>query len=210
MALPTSSKFHFKFWILFFFSALCMVPLLISLEQFVLAKVLGIIVVVTISVMVRVWLKKVAMVKQRPDSIRIGINEQFWLKEHSEFYRSASVSDRKVIETRLGLMLTKISFQVEGASIPSKELCLSIGLSAVRYFFNRPFWDLGLFSMVHVVPNQQHKHTLKESVIYLDESLVASNDLDAIWKEIEQVSMEDWKAGKLSQDVYATDFFAKS
>lgn len=207
MAVKSSSKFHFQFWVIFFFVSLVLVSVLLSFHQVVIAKILGVLIVLAISILVRVWLKKVSRVKQRPDSIHIGINEQFWLKEHSEFYRSASVSDRKTIETRIGLFLTKISVEEEGKSVPSKETCLFIAISAIEFYFSRPFWDLGLFSSISI-ETIEGNFKIEETTIKISPNFIASNEFNLIWQEIERISLIHWKEGKLSNDIYSADFFS--
>jgi hypothetical protein len=150
-------------------------------------------------------------VKQRPDSIHIGINEQFWLKENSEFFRLASVSDRKTIETRIGLFLTKISIEEEGKPVPTKELCLSIALSAVEFFFSKPFWDLGLFSSISIETlGGNSDYEIEVPSIKISPNFIASSEINSIWEQIERISLSHWQDGKLSNDIYAEDFFAKS
>ena len=211
MAVKSSSKFHFQFWVIFFFVSLVLVSVLLSFHQVVIAKILGVLIVLSISILVRVWLKKVSRVKQRPDSIHIGINEQFWLKEHSEFYRSASVSDRKTIETRVGLFLTKISIEEKGKPLPSKELCLSVALSAVEFYFSKPFWDLGLFSSISIETlGGNSDYEIEVPTIKLSPIFIASNEITPIWEQIERISLSHWQEGKLSNDIYAEDFFGNN
>jgi hypothetical protein len=211
MAVKSSSKFHFQYWVIFFFVSLVLVSVLLTFHQVVIAKILGVVIVLTISILVRVWLKKVSRVKQRPDSIHIGINEQFWLKENSEFFRLASVSDRKTIETRIGLFLTKISIEEEGKPVPTKELCLSIALSAVEFFFSKPFWDLGLFSSISIETlGGNSDYEIEVPSIKISPNFIASSEMNSIWEKIERISLSHWQDGKLSNDIYAEDFFAKS
>ena len=208
MAVQSSSKFHFKFWIIFFFVSLVLVSVLLSLHQVLIAKLLGFLIVLSISIMVRVWLRKVSKVKERPDSIYVGINEQFWLKEHSEFYRTSSASDRKIIETRIGLFLTKLSVQEEGKEVPSKEICLRIALSAVEFYFSKPFWDLGLFSSISIETlGGNSDYEIEVPTIKISPIFIASNEINPIWEQIERISLSHWQEGKLSNDIYAEDFF---
>lgn len=211
MAVKSSSKFHFQYWVIFFFVSLVLVSVLLTFHQVVIAKILGVVIVLTISILVRVWLKKVSRVKQRPDSIHIGINEQFWLKENSEFFRLASISDGKTIETRVGLFLTKISIEEEGKPVPTKELCLSIALSAVEFFFSKPFWDLGLFSSISIETlGGNSDYAIEVPSIKISPNFIASSEINSIWEQIERISLSHWQDGKLSNDIYAEDFFAKS
>ena len=211
MAVKSSSKFHFQYWVIFFFVSLVLVSVLLTFHQVVIAKILGVVIVLTISILVRVWLKKVSRVKQRPDSIHIGINEQFWLKENSEFFRLVSVSDRKTIETRIGLFLTKICIEEEGKPVPTKELCLSIALSAVEFYFSKPFWDLGLFSSISIETlGGNSDYEIEVPSIKISPNFIASSEMNSIWKKIERISLSHWQDGKLSNDIYAEDFFAKS
>jgi hypothetical protein len=176
-----------------------------------IAKFLGVFIVLSISVMVRVWLRKVSKVKERPDSIYVGINEQFWLKEHSAFYRTSSASDRKIIETRIGLFLTKLSVQEEGKDVPSKEICLRIALSAVEFYFSKPFWDLGLFSSISIETlDGNSDYELEVPTIKISPVFVLTNEINPIWEQIERISLTHWKEGKLSNDIYAEDFFGNN
>ena len=178
-------RFRFIIWVLVFFVLLMCIPVSILYGWVLLAKFIGVFVVVLLSVMVRVWLVQVTKQKNRPDKVSITINDRYWLKEHFLAYRTFKSEDKDIFENRLALLLTKMVVTKEG-EIADKEWWLRIGASSVFYFFNEPYWDLGNSSSFEIVSPDEvvNNFEIKEDTIKISGDYLLQQNQDAFWIEL--------------------------
>ena len=120
------SAFGFRNWLIGFFIALVTIPVLLYFELWVLAKLLGIAVTVTLVIVLRIWLFKL---KKQHNTNRIELNSTdiFELRGFLPAYQSLTVADQKAFRHRLGMLMTSVNIiQEENAtsSLHPKHLAM--------------------------------------------------------------------------------------
>lgn len=96
---------RFFWWILLFLLLLVSIPFFASIGQLTLAKIIGIVTVITLSVALWVWKRQSASKHGVKNRISINLNDRFWLNQHCPFYTSLSKKDKVAFTDRIGLFL---------------------------------------------------------------------------------------------------------
>lgn len=130
-------------WVILFFLLLVLVPVLAFNGIILPAKILGVVLVLTLSVALRVWMRNSGKLKLSPDTIKFSINERYTLNEYSPLYSAASKQLKKEIEKRLGKLVSELAFDQTDGKDPNGEECLLAGLLIL--FAN---WDSGYINSV--------------------------------------------------------------
>lgn len=146
-------KARFAAWLSIFFLLLITVPILIQSDFKVLAKVVGVIVIVTLSIALWYWRTQTIRKMKRLARIRLNLNDRFWLNEHIPFYKLLNNSDKIVFEDRIGLFLAEIKITEIDKEVADKATCLYVASSAIITFWGLPYWNYGDLSEVLVYPN---------------------------------------------------------
>lgn len=153
------SKFNFGIWIFTFLVLLVSIPALIHFGYAKSAKALGVITVFTSVIAIRRWMH----LTKKKAKVFISLNDKYWLKEHIDFYKDLSKSDRVIFEDRVALFITDIIVTEIGKEIPEKSTCLYVASSAVITFWGLPYWNYGRLSEVLVYPeNFNDDNTLND------------------------------------------------
>ncbi|MFM7664400.1 MAG: hypothetical protein ACKO68_07715 [Bacteroidota bacterium] len=99
-----SKGFRFIPWLISFFVALVAIPCLIYLNQFLVAKILGITVTVTLVVVLRIWLHQL---KKRGSAERYSLtsNDIFELHSLVPAFKELPTSDQLALQHRIGLIM---------------------------------------------------------------------------------------------------------
>lgn len=99
-----SKGFRFTPWLLGFFMALLAIPCLIHFNLFLLAKVLGITVTVTLVVVLRIWLHQL---KKRGPAERYSLtsNDVFELHSFVPAFKELPATDQLNLQHRIGLIM---------------------------------------------------------------------------------------------------------
>ena len=145
-------KARFSAWLIIFFILLITVPILLKSDFKILAKVIGLIVILTLSVALWVWRTQTIRNIKRKARVSLNLNDQYWLNEHILFYRNLSKNAKVIFEDRIGLFLAEIKITEVGKVIPEKSTCLYVASSAVISFWGLPYWNYGDLSEVIVYP----------------------------------------------------------
>lgn len=109
-------SFGFRSWLIVFFIALVTIPIFLYNELWLVAKLTGIAVTVTLVIVLRIWLFRLK--KQHTTSrIELTSNDVFELKGFLPAYQSLTLADQKAFQHRLGLLMASVSIaQVEKAT----------------------------------------------------------------------------------------------
>jgi hypothetical protein len=99
-----SKGFRFTAWLIGFFVALVAIPCLIYLDLFLVAKILGITVTVTLVVVLRIWLHQL---KKRGSAERYSLtsNDIFELHSLVPAFKELPTSDQLALQHRIGLIM---------------------------------------------------------------------------------------------------------
>lgn len=177
-------KSRFTMWILIFSTLLITVPILLSTNYRITAKMIGILTVVTLSYALWFWKNQTIRKINRKSRIRINLNDKFWLNEHIPFYRNLSKKDKVIFEDRIGLFLAEIAISEVDKKVPDKSTCFYVACSAVITFWGLPYWNYGELTEVIIYPenfNQQNeiiKHGMIQGKIHqgglMDSTMILS------------------------------------
>lgn len=146
-------KSRFIAWLSVFFILLITIPILLKADLKFLAKVVGVIVIVTLSVALWLWRMRTFRSISRKARIQFTLNDRYWLTNNISFYKELNASDKKIFEDRLGLFLAEIKITEIGKEIPDKATCFYVGSSAIITFWGLPYWNYGELSEVLVYPD---------------------------------------------------------
>jgi hypothetical protein len=130
-------------WICIFTCLLAAVPLLAANGQLVLAKVVGVALILIVSIALRIWLRNANRIKMSPDAIKFTINDRFSLAEWSPLYKVSSRVTKKEIEKRLGKLVSELAFDRFDRKEVEGKHCLAAGLMLI---YN--VWDLNFHSAI--------------------------------------------------------------
>ena len=132
-------KSRFTAWITVFILLLIFIPVLLTSSFVLLAKILGITLVVLVSIALWIWRTQSVRGLVKTSRIRMTINEKFWLDHHIPFYHDLSKSEQRIFEDRIGLFLAEIKITQIGKEVPEKEVCLYVSSSAIIAFWGLPY-----------------------------------------------------------------------
>lgn len=145
-------KARFSAWLIVLFVTLLFIPLLLTSDYKVLAKIIGVTIVVLFSVALWYWRTQTVRQIKKQARIKLNLNDRFWLNEHIPYYKSLSKSNKIIFEDRLGLFLAEIRITEIGKEMPEKETCLYVASSAIIAFWGLPYWNYGELTEVLVYP----------------------------------------------------------
>jgi len=98
----------FFVWVLFFFVLLVSIPLLMFSGYFLIAKLIGVMTVVLLSLALRLWMYKTKKEYNPIERVKINLNDRFWLSKHITFYNQLSSTDKIIFEDRVGIFLSRV------------------------------------------------------------------------------------------------------
>ena len=147
------SKGRFTGWLLALFLLLVCVPIVISLNLNFIGKLIGIALVLTFSVALFFWRRRLSANKILKRRIPINVNDRFWLLQNIAFYRMLSKSDRKIFEDRMALFLAEIKVTDVTREVPDKSECFYVAASAVIAYWGLPYWNYGDLQEVLIYPD---------------------------------------------------------
>jgi Mlc titration factor MtfA (ptsG expression regulator) len=145
-------KARFSAWLIVLFITLLCIPLLLNSDHKVLAKIVGVSIVVLFSVALWYWRTQTLRKIKMQARIKLNLNDRFWLNEHIPYYKVLSKSNKTIFEDRLGLFLAEIRIKEIGKEMPEKETCLYVASSAIIAFWGLPYWNYGELTEVLVYP----------------------------------------------------------
>lgn len=74
------------------------------------AKVLGVILVALTWFALRFWLRRALRKKLAQDAVRFNVNHRYFLNELSPIYKSMPKGERRVLEKRMGKLISELQF----------------------------------------------------------------------------------------------------
>ena len=94
----------FRYWIVWFLIALCVIPICLTNGFIVVAKIIGVATVVTLVIALRIWLYRTKKEFNPIEQVKINTNDRFELKRAFTIYNSLTENERSIFESRLGLL----------------------------------------------------------------------------------------------------------
>jgi MtfA peptidase len=143
-------------WIILFVLLLGSIPLFIIQEQIGIAKFVGFITVVGVSIALWIWRKQSQKLSSKKPRVILNLNDRFWLEHNIPFYKKLNKAEKKIFEDRVGLFLSEIIVTELDKEVPEKETCFYVASSAVIAYWGLPYWNYGELAEVLVYPQNYH------------------------------------------------------
>jgi len=160
------------------------IPFLLLLKVVVLAKIMGVIMIILTTVAIRFWLHRANKLRTRGERVKFTINERYFLNEHFPLYKRLSSQDRNKLEERVGLMLSEISFDRFDGKDVRKEECIAFSCLLGLAVLGLPYQSSSNKIVVFKEGNDPEIHfQSKHPVLFIDEQQVM--DVLFIVKSIE-------------------------
>ncbi len=147
---------RFAPWLVLFVILLGSIPVLILKEEIGIAKFVGVITIVGVSIALWVWRKQTASMSEKKARVLLNLNDKFWLERQIPFYKTLNKAERITFVDRVGLFLSEIRITEVGKEVPEKETCLYVASSAVIAYWGLPYWNYGELTEVLVYPENYH------------------------------------------------------
>lgn len=144
-------------WVILFVLLLGSIPLLILNDQIGLAKFVGFVTIVGVTIALWIWRKQTVNMSDKKPRVILNLNDRFWFERNIPFYKKLKNTDRRTFEDRIGLFLSEIRITETGREKPQKETCFFVASSAVIAYWGLSYWNYGDLTEVLVYPENYHE-----------------------------------------------------
>lgn len=118
------------------------VPVLSDRGLIVPAKVAGFVLIVLTTISLRIWLRRALKEKLSMDAVKFNVNHRYYLNELSPIYRNMSQSEKKVLEKRMGKLLSDLQFDDTTREELDTEDMLAYALFQILTVYNESYRSL--------------------------------------------------------------------
>jgi hypothetical protein len=118
------------------------VPVLLDRGLIVPAKVAGFILIVLTTISLRIWLRRALKEKLSMDAVKFNVNHRYYLNELSPIYRNMAQSEKKVLEKRMGKLLSDLKFDDTTMAELDAEDMLAYALFQILTVYNESYKSL--------------------------------------------------------------------
>ena len=115
---------------------------MLEYELIVPAKVVGVILILLTTVSLRIWLRRALKEKLGLDAVKFNVNHRYYLNEVSPIYRNMSKGEKKVLEKRMGKLLSDLQFDDTTREELNAEDMLAYALVQILSVYNEPYRSL--------------------------------------------------------------------
>ncbi len=140
-------------WIILFLVALGSIPIILHYKGFTSAKIVGIIVVISVISALWFWRINTRKKASRKARILLSVNDKHWMNKYISFYQRLSKQDKVIFEDRVGIFLANVQITQIGKEKPEKETCIYVASSAVIAYWGLPYYNYGNLREVLVYPS---------------------------------------------------------
>lgn len=140
-------------WIVLFFVLLVSIPVILHYKGYTSAKILGVLVVISIIAALWYWRINTRRKSPRNERVRLSVNDKHWLNENISFYKRLSKADKIIFQDRVGIFLADIRVTEIGKDQPEKETAFYVAASAIIAFWGLPYYNYGNLREVLVYPS---------------------------------------------------------
>jgi hypothetical protein len=135
-------------WIALFVVMLSLIPMLILLNYIVLAKFIGVVLIVSVTLALMYWRMQTKKRNTKAMRVAITINEKFWLLNNVSFYKALNKEDKAVFRDRVALFLSEVKVAILGNGDPDKTDLLPLAVNAVQSTWSYGWIDFSNFGKV--------------------------------------------------------------
>lgn len=144
-----------------FFVLLISIPFFALKDQLFIAKIIGIVTVITLSVALWVWKNQSAKLSGVKNRVRLNLNDRFWLNQNCPFYSSLSKTDKQAFTDRAGLFLGNCSIRLDEGMELSKEDYIAIASSFVISTWHSFTGTIGFSKEVFIINSSLGEQSTK-------------------------------------------------
>lgn len=167
------------------------IPFLLAKDLIVPAKIAGVVLVLLTTFSLRAWLRRALRGKPALDAVKFNVNHRFFLNEISPVYRNMSNSEKRVLEKRMGRLLSDLQFDDTMRKELNAEEMLTYALFQIMVVYNEPYKSLkGLMIVFDQTNDSGELKILEDKYVLLNPNL-----LGKILKESQ--TLETFLASKL-------------
>lgn len=135
-------------WITLFVVMLSLIPMLILLNYIVLAKFIGVVLIVSVTLALMYWRMQTKKRNTKAMRVAITINEKFWLLNNVSFYKALNKEDKAAFLDRVALFLSEVNVAILGNNNPDKTDLLPLAVNAVQSTWSYGWIDFSNFGKV--------------------------------------------------------------
>lgn len=129
-------------WIILFLLLLCAVPVLLNYQQLLPAKIAGIVLILLTTIALRVWLRRALKKKLSGDAVKFNVNHRHYLAEISPIYKGMHGAEKKVLEKRMGKLLSDLEFDDTTREELNADDLLAYALIQLLAVYKEPYKSL--------------------------------------------------------------------
>ncbi len=161
------------------------VPVLLNKGLIVPAKVAGFVLIVLTTISLRVWLRRALKEKPSLDAVKFNVNHRYYLNELSPIYRNMPQSEKKVLEKRMGKLLSDLQFDDTTREELDTEDMLAYALFQILSVYNESYRSLKGMMIVFDQTNNTGELTISNGKYVLLNPVLLQNTLkEAQTKEV--------------------------
>ncbi len=165
------------------------IPCLLIFGVVIPAKILGVLLILLTWVALRIWLRSAIRKKLSGDAVKFNVNHRYFLNEISPVYRSLSKGEQKLLEKRMGKLISELQFDDTTRAELNQEDLLSYALLQILSVYNDAFKSLkGLMIVFDVTNNTGSLSVLEGKYVllnpeFLKATLKGAASLDVLGEE---------------------------
>lgn len=115
---------HYIKWIIIFALLLISVPVLIIVEYVLLAKLIGIVLVVLVTIAIRLWVGRANKMTKAATIIKLNADNRFIIDKYYPSYKSMSNKERLELESEIIYLLQHVLFDDAQNAVINSDDCL--------------------------------------------------------------------------------------
>ncbi len=118
------------------------VPLFMQNGLIVPAKMAGVILILLTTISLRIWLRRALKEKLSLDAVKFNVNHRHYLNEVSPIYGRMSNGEKKVLEKRMGKLLSNLQFDDTTREELNVDEILAYALCQILSVYNEGYRSL--------------------------------------------------------------------
>ncbi|MGV3609800.1 MAG: hypothetical protein ACO1N0_02550 [Fluviicola sp.] len=149
------------------------VPVLLENGFIVPAKIAGVILILLTTISLRVWLRRALKEKLSLDAVKFNVNHRHYLNEVSPIYRRMSNGEKKVLEKRMGKLLSNLQFDDTTRAELNVDEMLAYALCQILSVYNEGYRSLkGMMIVFDQTNNSGELKVLEDKYVLLNPVLL--------------------------------------
>lgn len=172
----SQNSYRFTFWLSLFAALLVFVPIAILSGFILLAKIIGISLLVLLIIAMRNWFRLARKKNNRVERIQLNANDLFLLYQIIPAFKSWSVSDQRILTDQIGLFLAEVRFVGPWSSKAQLTVALVSALASWESgYTNKQHWTLH-----YVVENAFYFEQVPATSLFIPTSPMVGNDISTL------------------------------